>query len=327
LTVRRADNKVVYNLKNDIPQHGSTEHQVFPSFKEEVVLLVELNRRGFLSLGGAALGTAAVTGLVGCAPAGPSGTGSDAKFELVRTMQERGHAILGVIDSPPSSMVRDGQPAGYYADIAKAILKKYDITKFEAFQSDFPGLVPGLQAKRMDICCAGLLLTDERCDTLSMSAAAYVLIYSFAVPPGNPNNFASIADFVGTDKVLAIESATTQERVAREILPEDRILPVSGRQDGADAVRIGRADAYLAPQEAIAQVLESGGDPLDITDPVTDMPKIGSCFVLRKGDADFSAAFAEDFEELRASGEYAEIMEKYGADPTLIEMDGVQLSC
>ena len=79
--------------------------------------------------------------------------------------------------------------------------------------------------------------------------------------------------------------------------------------------------------ENIKQVLEVGGDPLDVTETVEDMPRIGSCMAMRQENADFAEAFAEDFEELKASGEYAEIMERFGADPTLIDMDGVQLSC
>ena len=245
------------------------------------------SRRNFLGFAGIAVGTATIATLAGCAPGenaggdGGTGGGEDPKFELIRKMQERGHAILGFVDSPPSTMVRDGKATGYNVEITMAILAKYGITEVEAFQSDFAGMIPGLQSGQMDMCIAGLLITDERCETIAMSAATNVLIYTFAVPPGNPLDLAAIDDLNGTGAILAVEAATTQERVAREILPAEQILTVSGRQDGADAVRIGRADAYLAPVENVKQVLASGGDPLDITDAPTDMPKIGSCMTMR----------------------------------------------
>ncbi|MGO1973159.1 MAG: transporter substrate-binding domain-containing protein [Propionibacteriaceae bacterium] len=275
---------------------------------------------------GASLGGLAFAGC-GSGDAGTS-SGDGSQYKLVETMQKRGRAILGIIDSPPSSFLKDDKPTGYNVEIVQAILRdKYDISEFEAFQADFVGMVPGLQARRMDICCAGLLITDERCQSIAMSAASYVLIYSFAVKPGNPDNLAAIADIKDAGATLAVEKATTQERVAREILDGKQIITVAGRQDGADAVRIGRADAYLAPQSAIEQVLDAGGDPLDITDDVADMPKTGSAYAMHKDDADFAAAFSDDFAELKESGEYAKILEKYDADPTLIEMDGVQLTC
>jgi polar amino acid transport system substrate-binding protein len=179
----------------------------------------------------------------------------------------------------------------------------------------------------MDICCAGLLITDERCSALALSAATYVLLYSFAVKPGNPKGLTSIASIKDKKAILAVESATTQERKARAILPGSQIITVPGRQDGADAVRIGRADAYLAPAGNIQQVLKAGGDPLDLTDTVPDMVKTGSCIAMSRSDVDFATAFADDFAELKKSGEYAKIMQKYGADPTLLDMPGVQLSC
>jgi polar amino acid transport system substrate-binding protein len=304
--------------------------ELFQSFNDEVVLTMAQNlitRRNLLSLGGAAVGTIALATLTGCAPGSPAPTKSESKFALIKAMQDRGHAILGVIDSPPSSMVRDNVPTGYNVEIVKAILGKYDIKEFKAFQADFAGMVPGLQAKRMDICCAGLLITDERCKTLAMGPASYVLVYAFAVKPGNPKNLLAIKDLKGTSAILAVEAATTQERIVREILPEKQIITVPGRQDGADAVRIGRADAYLAPNANIRQVLEAGGEPLDVTDVVSDMPQIGSCYAMRLEDADFVEAFRSDFDDLVASGEYAKILKKFGADPTLIETEGVKLTC
>lgn len=283
-------------------------------------------RRGFLGLTGATLGSLAVAGC-GSGSGGATASGGD-QYKLVEKMQKRGRAILGIIDSPPSSFLKDDKPTGYNVEIVQAILRdKYDITEFEAFQADFAGMIPGLQARRMDICCAGLLITDERCQSVAMSAASYVLVYSLAVKPGNPDNFAAIADIKDAGATLAVEKATTQERVAREILEGKQIITVAGRQDGADAVRIGRANAYLAPQSAIKQVLDAGGDPLDMTDDVADMPKIGSAYAMHQDDADFATAFSDDFTELRESGEYAKILEKYGADPTLLDSDGVQLTC
>ncbi len=301
-----------------------------------------INRKNFLTYTGIGAGAVAVATLAGCAPgesspavtsaspsADPSATTPDEpSFELIRKMQDRGYAILGFVDSPPSTMVRNDVPTGYNVEITMAMLAKYGITKAEAFQSDFAGMVPGLQSGQFDICVAGLLITEERCEVMAYGPATSVLVYAFGVPVGNPRNLKAVADLLGTDGIVAVESATTQERIIREILPESQILTVSGRQDGADAVRIGRADAYIAPDTNLEQVIASGGEPLDITGPLTDMPLIGACLTLRPEDQDLADQLKKDFAELQASGEYARILASFdGPDPARIELPGVRLDC
>ena len=300
-----------------------------------------ISRKNFLTYTGIGVGAVAVATLAGCAPeetpaatsaspsADPSATTPDVpSFELIRKMQDRGYAIVGFTDSPPSTMIRDGVPTGYNVEITMALLAKYGITKAESFQSDFAGMVPGLQSSQFDICVAGLLVTEERCEVMAYGPATNVLVYSFGVPVGNPRNLSAVADLLGTDGIVACEAATTQERIIREILPENQILTVSGRQDGVDAVRIGRADAYIAPDTNLKQVIESGGDPLDITGPLTDMPLIGACLTLRQEDQDFADQLKMDFAELQASGEYARILASFdGPEPSRIELPGVRLDC
>lgn len=282
----------------------------------------ELTRRDVLRYGGFA---AAGLGLGG-AMAACGGDTSGEEYDLITTMKDRGHAVLGIVDSPPGSMVRDGKLEGSNVEIVTSILKKHGITKFKPFLADFPGMVSGLLANRMDICVAGLLITDERCDAIAFSVPVNVLIYSMAVKAGNPKSILSIKDVAKADAKLAVESATTQERVAKEILPDGKIVRVAGRRDGVDAVRVGRADAYLAPVDEVERVL-ANQKQLEVTPTVPDMPKIGSGITFRKADSSFVSAFNKGFAELRKSGEYARIMKKYDQDPKRIEMKDIRKKC
>lgn len=295
-----------------------------------------ISRRNFLRYTGVALGAVSLTGIVSACggdeeptaepKAGSGGSKAAAEFGLIKTMKDRGHAIIGMVDSPPSGMIRNGEMVGWNIDIIRMILEGFGVTELKPLQADFTGMVPGLQAKRMDICGAGLLITDERCEIIALTDPVDVLLYSMAVKKGNPKNLMSIASIKETGSKLAIESATTQERIAKEILTADMIQNVSGRPDGVDAVRVGRADAYIAPVEALKSVVtpETG---LEITETVPDMPKIGSSIAMRKEDADFVKAFNEAFAKMVESGEYAEIMKKYDGDPELINMEGIRDGC
>lgn len=271
-------------------------------------------------------GAAGLFGLGAIVPACGS-DGSQAGGDLIATMKDRGHAVLGLVDSPPGSMMKGGKLEGSNIDIVKSVLRKHGVTRFKPFLADFPGMVSGLIAKRMDVCCAGLLITDERCQAIGLSDPVNVLIYAMAVKANNPKQIRSIADVGKRNAKLAIESATTQERVARGILPGKRIITVSGRQDGVDAVRVGRADAYLAPVDDLKQVVRNRESLFTVVTTVPDMPSIGSCIAFRKEDKAFLETFNNDFAAMKKSGEYAQIMERYREDPKRIDLKGIRSKC
>ncbi|WP_395405831.1 transporter substrate-binding domain-containing protein (plasmid) [Arthrobacter sp. UC242_113] len=291
-----------------------------------------LARRQLLHLGAASISAAGLAAISACATPASNGAGisgeSNMKFKLVETMKQRGHAILGMVDSPPSSWVQaDGSATGYNVEIAKRLLAKYDIHKIEPFSAEFAGMIPGLQAGRMDICIAGMLITDARCETLAMSAATNAMSFSLLTKDGNPDALKTIADVKKSGAKLAVEGATAQERIVRAELEDSQVVIVGDRQGGADAVRIGRANAYVLPVSSAKQVVQAPGAPLTIVERVADMPVIGSALAMRTQDADFANAFREDFKEMVASGEYAEIMKKFDSDPTTLDLPGVQLTC
>lgn len=259
--------------------------------------------------------------LVSCSTGG-TGNGSPNKDEpaLLTKMKTEG-AVLGMVDSPPVTFVEgDGTPAGYSSLVTMEILKRMGVTKFSGLVTDFPGAIPALMAKRSDIRIGGLTPNDERCPVMAFTKPSHVLTYAFAVQPGNPKNLHSLADLRDTDSKLGTQGATTQERVAVEVMGGDQnIVILPDRQSGIDALRTDRVDAFVAPLETLIQLQQTNPGQFDITEgKVPDLPILSQASVVRNEDKDFLELYNKVFDELVAEGWLESLSDEYGFDFSLL---------
>lgn len=271
----------------------------------------------------AAFGAVALAAtLVSCAPASAPTDNSTAADEpaLLTEMKDRG-AVLGMVDSPPTTFVEsDGTPAGFSSLVTMEILGRMGVTKFSALVTDFPGAVPALMAKRSDIRIGGLTPNEERCPVMAFTKPSHVLTYSFAVQPGNPKNLNSLADLRDTGSKLGTQGATTQERVAKEVMGgEENIVILPDRQSGIDALRTDRIDAFVAPLETLIQLQKTNPGAFDITKGnVPDLPILAQASVVRNEDKDFVKLYNTIFDQLVEEGWLEKLSDKYGFDFDLL---------
>ncbi|WP_168220057.1 MULTISPECIES: transporter substrate-binding domain-containing protein [unclassified Salinibacterium] len=261
--------------------------------------------------------------LVACgADTGSNGAAPAAADEpaLLTKMKAEG-AILGMVDSPPTSFVEsDGTPAGFSSLVTMEILKRMGVTEFGALVTDFPGAIPALMAQRSDIRIGGLTPNDERCPVMAFTKPSHVLTYAFAVKPGNPLDLHSLADLAATNSKLGTQGATTQERVAIEVMGgSENIVILPDRQSGIDALRTDRVDAFVAPLETLVQLQSTNPGAFDIADGIVpDLPILAQASVVRNEDKDFVEAYDKIFDELVAEGWLEELSDEYGFDFSLL---------
>jgi len=245
---------------------------------------------------------------------------SNGEPALLTQMKERG-AVFGGLDSPPNSFVNsDGSLGGYSFEVMTEILERMGVTEFEALITDYPGMVPALQAKRSDIVVAAMTPNAERCPVMTFTKPDHVLAFAFAVREGNPLGLSSLADIKAANARLGTQGATTQERVAIEILGgSDNIVILPDRQSGIDALRTDRVDAFVAPIETLGALKENNPGEFEITKVVPDLPILAQATALRNEDADFAKLYDEYLDELMAEGFIQELSEKYGYDVSLLD--------
>lgn len=258
-------------------------------------------------------------GLVSCAPetAAPDNVDEPA---LLTEMKARG-AVFGMVDSPPvTSVESDGTPSGYSSLVTMEVLRRLGVTKFSALVTDFPGAIPALMAKRSDIRIGGLTPNEERCPVMSFTKPSHVLTYYFAVQPGNPLGLNSLADIRDAGAKLGTQGATTQERIAKEVMGGDQnIVILPDRQSGIDALRTDRVDAFVAPYETLVQLLETNPGAFDITEKIVpDLPILSQASVVRNEDKDFVELYNKTFDEMVADGFLKDLSDEYGFDFELL---------
>jgi len=265
-------------------------------------------RRQFLrgAVAASAIGIAA-----GLFMGGPAGAA-----DKLAQLKEQGFARIAIANEPPWTEVKaDGKVTGAAPEVARAVFAKLGIPEIIASISEYGAMIPGLQARRFDAVAAGLFIKPERCAAVIFSQPDLCDTESFAVKKGNPLNMTSYADIAKskTAKVGA-PGGGTEERLALEAgVPRDRVIVVPDAQSGVKMLQDGRIDVYALPILSISDLLAKANDPnLEMFAPVKDTPVFCAGAAFRKGDEDLRDAYDKALAEIKASGEFAKIVEPFG---------------
>lgn len=258
---------------------------------------------------------AAATSVIGIAAGLFVGRPAKAAGKLEQ-LKEQGFARIAIANEPPWTEVKaDGKITGAAPEVARAVFAKLGIPEIVASISEYGAMIPGLQARRFDTVAAGLFIKPERCEAVIFSQPDLCDTESFAVKKGNPLKLTSYADIAKhpTAKVGA-PGGGTEERLALEAgVPRDRVIVVPDAQSGVKMLQGGRIDVYGLPILSISDLLAKANDPsLEMYAPVKDTPVFCAGAAFRKGDEDLRDAYDVALAELKASGEFAKIVEPFG---------------
>jgi polar amino acid transport system substrate-binding protein len=269
-----------------------------------------VSRRALLRGGGAlAIGLPLAGGLVACGGESASGGGALPAEGDGRSLK------VAIGNEPPyTKMNQDGTVSGCEPDVLQAVLETMGYGKIEGIVTEYDSMIAGLNARRWDVIAAGLFMKQSRCEAVAYTEPVIVSTESFAVKPGNPKNILTVADVKADPKIkcAAITGAFEEGILTSAGVPEKQIVGVKDGVSGVDALKAGRADAFLLPTLSL-QEITSGG--FDITEVVSDAPKTGSGAAFRQGESEFVTAYNEALASFKESGEFAKILKKWGFRP------------
>jgi polar amino acid transport system substrate-binding protein len=249
---------------------------------------------------------------------GGNGGPAEASGDTLERMRAQGYARLAIANEPPYTKVEtDGTVAGAEPEIAAAVLEMLGIPEVQGVVTPYASMIPGLQADRWDMITAGLFMKQSRCQEVAYTEPVIVSTESFLVEEGNPKGIQTVADAEQAGVDVAVLPGAFEEGILKAAdFPPAQIVPVPDARSGVDALKGGRADAFLLPTLSLEEIKPEG---FDITPPIPDAPKTGSGAAFRKSDVALRDAYNEKLAEFKQTPEFEAILTKWGFSAEAVE--------
>jgi arginine/ornithine transport system substrate-binding protein len=214
---------------------------------------------------------------------------------------------------PPFSEVgADGKLKGFEIDLALAWCAQMK-RECELVKTDFDGLIPALQARKIDAIVASMSITDERKKAIAFSKPYLAAPAIFVAKAGTK---ADISPAALKGKKIGVQSATTFESYAAANYKDSTIVRYQTQDQIYLELKAGRVDFTLVDKYAVADFLKTdAGKGMAFVGPDIDDEKffgVGIGIGMRKADEKtLGAQLNGAIDALFANGEYKKLAAKY----------------
>ncbi|MEM9213195.1 MAG: transporter substrate-binding domain-containing protein [Cyanobacteria bacterium P01_F01_bin.150] len=190
------------------------------------------------------------------------------------------------------------EPVGFDIDIAKALTEKLGYT-LEIEDMDFSGIIPALQAERVDFAMSGMTPTEERKQSVDFSQTYYDA--KNTIVSAKDSGFTSYDDLAG--KTVGVQLGSIQEGEAKEQAEAIAGITIESRNKISELVqeiKAGRIDAAIIEDTVAKGYIQNNPDLQFST--IESEGESGSAIAFPKGSP-IAAEFDQALTELKASGE------------------------
>ena len=198
-----------------------------------------------------------------------------------------------------------GTIQGFDIDLVNAIAQKAGIKKVEFKQITFDGLIPGLQANQFDMVASAMYITDKRKEVVNFSDTYFPGGLTMMVKKDN-NNIKELKDLDG--KKVSVQVGTKSVDWLTANAPKANLMLVKTNAEMFQAVVNGQADACVTGLPAARYYVAQQGN-LKVTGPELTKENYGYAF--RKTDADLLAAWNKGLADVKQTGAYKQIEDKW----------------
>jgi len=217
---------------------------------------------------------------------------------------------------PPFAYMQDGKPAGFDVEFMENLAKRLQLTP-EFKDTRFASLVTGARAGHFDVIASTLYITPERQAVLNFMP--YVKVgSSLLVLKSSGYHPASERDLCGK-QVGSIKGASWIPKLnalSNDYCAKNKLGAIQTREFDTDAqatqaLRSGAIDVEFMDNLVAAEVLKRFPDDYAVTSRELIYPVFAGIATPPQNRA-LLAAMDEAFAQMRASGDYAALVEKYG---------------
>ncbi|ABL69255.1 MULTISPECIES: transporter substrate-binding domain-containing protein [Paracoccus] len=215
---------------------------------------------------------------------------------------------------PPFEFVKDGQITGFGRDLLDEIARSWGV-EIKQLDLPFQGILPGLLAQKFDFVATSVGINPERA-----ARYAYTLPIAdstaYAIKRAGNDHIKGVEDLAG--KVVATQLASAVDPVAKAL---DEKLKAEGKgfselklfptfNDSFLAVANGTADAAMAGLPVLQNLMNERPGVFELVGQAADTQSLNA-WVVRPEDKDLRDAINAVVLELKASGRFAELQQKW----------------
>ncbi|MDO5640683.1 MAG: amino acid ABC transporter substrate-binding protein [Neisseria sp.] len=238
----------------------------------------------------------------------PTASGS-----LLERIDNHGTIIVGTEGTYAPFTYHDdaGKLTGYDVEVTRAVADKLGV-KIDFKETQWDAMLAGLKAGRFDMVANQVSLTTPERQATFDKSAEYSYSGPMAVNRKDDDRIKTLADVKGLSSAQSLSSnyGEMAEKAGA------KIVPVDGMAQALALVQQGRADFTFNDSLALLDYLKKNpesGLKTAWTAPAED--KLGSGFIVNKGNDEALAKISGAVEELRADGTLAKLGEQFfGAD-------------
>ncbi len=210
---------------------------------------------------------------------------------------------------PPHAYVdKTGQPSGLDVEAMNWIAKKMGF-EIKHQPMDWDGIVPALLAKKIDMVCSGMSITEERLKSVNFSDPYWSVRKVFVVKKGNNLTVEQIM----TGKMrVGVQRGTNEHDILQKALESQKANFTLRFQDSGpmaiEDLLNGRSDA-VGMDSAPASDAIAKGKPLQIVGDFAPADEFG--VAVRKEDNELRQKINEGFKLLKADPYWNTLQSKY----------------
>jgi polar amino acid transport system substrate-binding protein len=236
---------------------------------------------------------------------GDSGGDSGSSASDLGTIEEGSLTVCSDIPYPPFDVMEGDTFTGFDGDLINEIATGLD-HELVVQDSGFDGLQSGLSLNsgQCDVVASAMTITEEREANLDFTDGYYDSEQSLLVPTGS--DVASIDDLAG--KKVGVQQGTTGKDYTEENAPEDTdVISFPSDAEMFSAIKAGQVDALL--QDLPVNIEHAKTGDYEVVEQYSTGEEYG--FAVKKDNTALLDALNEQLTELRDSGKYDEIYDKY----------------
>jgi polar amino acid transport system substrate-binding protein len=248
------------------------------------------------------------------APASPAASvqsGQEKSTTTAPATTQKKTLVVGIDGEykPFSYLDPSGSATGFDVDSMKWIAQKKGMdVKFQSIAWD--GIIPALQAGKVDLIYSGMTITPERAEQVNFSTPYWEINQDVVAKTGSK---ITVDDVKSGKAIVGAQSGCTaaiwvdKNLITTGKMPQDRLKLYANTPLAIDDLVAGRVDAVMYDDNVMKAMIE--GRPVGIIGNIETKEEFG--IAVRKSDPELLATLNEGLAELKADPYWQELIVKY----------------